>query len=225
MTDPQAASATVPGSRARSAPRGHGDQYRRSAAGRFRRPGSRTSSTSTRPNLFHRFVENILRKGVTAGCATPGNYCPANPVTRAQMAVFLLKSKYGATYVPPPANGPVFGDVPPSNPFAPWIEQLATELITAGCSSGNYCPNNPVTRAQMAVFLLKSARGPNLRAARPRPVSSRTCRYRAPSRRGSTCSPMRRSRAAAAATNYCPNNPVTRGQMAVFLTKTFGYVN
>ncbi len=64
---------------------------------------------------FHRFVENILRKGITAGCATPGNYCPANPVTRAQMAVFLLKSKYGATYVPPPATG-VFGDVPRFEP-------------------------------------------------------------------------------------------------------------
>ena len=64
---------------------------------------------------------------MTAGCASPGNYCPANPVTRAQMAVFLLKSKYGATYAPPPATGTLFRDVPASNPFAPWIEQLATE--------------------------------------------------------------------------------------------------
>ena len=171
---------------------------------------------------FHRFVENILRKGITAGCATPGNYCPASPVTRAQMAVFLLKSRYGAAYAPPPATG-VFGDVPPSNPFAPWIEQLATELITAGCSGGNYCPGNPVTRAQMAVFLLKSRYGPNLVPPPPSgdfddvPISSPFAPWiEMLADEGIT--------GGCGGNNYCPNNPVTRGQMAVFLTKTFGYV-
>jgi hypothetical protein len=71
------------------------------------------------------------------------------------MAVFLLKSKYGAFHVPPPATG-VFDDVPAGDPFAPWIEQLATEGITGGCGGDNYCPDNPVTRGQMAVFLTKT---------------------------------------------------------------------
>jgi len=171
---------------------------------------------------FHRFVENIFRKGITAGCASAGNYCPANPVTRAQMAVFLLKSKYGASYTPPAAAG-VFGDVPPSNPFAPWIEQLATELITAGCSGGNYCPTNAVTRAQMAVFLLKSKYGPNLV---PPPATGIFADVPV----SSPFAPWIEMLAEEEITggcggpNYCPNNPVTRGQMAVFLTKTFGYV-
>jgi len=171
---------------------------------------------------FHRFVENIFRKGITAGCASAGNYCPANPVTRAQMAVFLLKSKYGASYTPPAAAG-VFGDVPPSNPFAPWIEQLATELITAGCSGGNYCPANAVTRAQMAVFLLKSKYGPNLV---PPPATGIFADVPV----SSPFAPWIEMLAEEEITggcggpNYCPNNPVTRGQMAVFLTKTFGYV-
>ena len=171
---------------------------------------------------FHRFVENIFRQGITAGCATPGSYCPANPVTRAQMAVFLLKSKYGAAFVPPPATG-VFPDVPVSNPFAPWIEQLATESITGGCGNGNYCPGSPVTRAQMAVFLLKSAIGPNL-------VLPPATGVFADVPISSPFAPWIERLAADEITggcggnNYCPGNPVTRGQMAVFLSKTFGYV-
>ena len=62
-------------------------------------------------NPFHDFVNTVARNGVTAGCGG-GDYCPATAVNRAQMAVFLLKGKYGADHVPPAATGTVFTDVP-----------------------------------------------------------------------------------------------------------------
>jgi hypothetical protein len=37
--------------------------------------------------------------------------------------------------------------------FAPWVNELVRRGVTAGCGGGNYCPNDPVTRAQMSVFL------------------------------------------------------------------------
>jgi hypothetical protein len=49
-----------------------------------------------------------------------------------------------------------FADVPFSSPFAPWIQELMARAITAGCATGFYCPSEPVTRAQMAVFLTKT---------------------------------------------------------------------
>ena len=49
-----------------------------------------------------------------------------------------------------------FGDVPTNAPFFQYVEALAASGITGGCGSGNYCPNNPVTRGQMAVFLAKA---------------------------------------------------------------------
>ncbi len=61
-------------------------------------------------------------------------------------------------YTPPPCVG-LFTDVPCSNPFAAWIEQLYRDRITSGCGSGLYCPDNPVTRSQMAVFLERMGRG------------------------------------------------------------------
>ena len=101
------------------------------------------------------WIEALKADGITGGCGS-GNYCPDAPVTRAQMAIFLLRSKHGVAYNPPSATGSVFGDVPAGYWAADWIERLATEGITAGCGSGNYCPENPVTRAQMAVFLVKT---------------------------------------------------------------------
>src|SRR5262245_48541848 len=59
---------------------------------------------------FHAPVETIIRDGITSGCGG-GNYCPSSPVTRAQMAVFLLRAEHGSAYAPPPATGTVFSDV------------------------------------------------------------------------------------------------------------------
>ena len=100
------------------------------------------------------FIEQLFNDGITAGCGNM-NYCPDRTVTRDQMAVFLLRAKYGSGYSPPPATG-VFGDVPLSYWAAAWIEQLAAEGITAGCGGGNYCPQAPVKRDQMAVFLVRT---------------------------------------------------------------------
>jgi IPT/TIG domain/S-layer homology domain len=106
---------------------------------------------------FYFHITKLVANAITVGCGT-GIYCPLNSVTRQQMAVFILKSKNGLCYVPPPCSGD-FPDVPCSSVFAPWIEALADAGITGGCGGGNYCPTNPVTRQQMAVFLLKTKHG------------------------------------------------------------------
>ena len=113
-------------------------------------------SDVTQSDIFHGYVETIFRNGITAGCGG-GDYCPADPVTRAQMAVFLLKTHLGSGYAPPPCGG-VFEDVPCPSQFADWIEDLSTRGITAGCSASPplYCPASPNTRGQMAVFLVKT---------------------------------------------------------------------
>ena len=58
--------------------------------------------------------------------------------------------------VSPAPGSPTFGDVPVSHPFFQYIEALAASGITGGCGSGNYCPDAPLTRGQMAVFLSKA---------------------------------------------------------------------
>jgi hypothetical protein len=52
-----------------------------------------------------------------------------------------------------------FPDVPFDQPFCAWIEQLAADQITTGCGNGNYGPNDPVTRGQIAALLEKAMRG------------------------------------------------------------------
>jgi hypothetical protein len=178
-------------------------------------------------NPFHDFVDTVARHGITAGCGG-GDYCGTAPITRAQMAVFLLKAEHGSSYVPPPCTG-VFSDVEctPTPAFAVnWIEQLFHEGITAGCLPvGHYCPDSPVTRAQMAVFLLKTKHGS---AYAPPPcagifqdVECTPTRafavdwieelYHEGITSGCGVSPLR----------YCPDSPNTREQMAVFIVRTF----
>ena len=102
------------------------------------------------------WIKQLAADGVTSGCGS-GNYCPEASVTRAQMAVFLLRAKYGAGYTPPAVGGSTgFNDVPATHWAGAWIKQLVTEGITAGCGTGTYCPEQPVTRAQMAVFLVRT---------------------------------------------------------------------
>jgi len=169
---------------------------------------------------LHDFVESIVRAGITAGCGG-GNYCAGAPVTRAQMAAFLLKAEHGAAYAPPPCTG-AFADVPCPSAFADWIEQLAAEGVTGGCGGANYCPGSPVTRAQMAVFLLKTLLGwsftppPAAGIFGDVPPASFAADwiedlYRRQVTGGCSASPLL----------YCPSASNTRGQMAVFLTKTF----
>jgi hypothetical protein len=66
------------------------------------------------------------------------------------MAVLLTVSRHET---PPPATGTLFADVPANYWAARWIEQLAADGITGGCGGGNYCPDQPITRGEMAVFL------------------------------------------------------------------------
>ena len=173
-------------------------------------------------DIFHDFVEKLIRNGVTAGCGG-GAYCRNNPITRAQMAVFLLKAFLGSGYVPPDCTGLVFTDVPCTGGiFDRWIEDLAGRSITGGCGGGNYCSGNAVTRGQMAPFLLKTLLG----SAYTPPACAGTVFLDVPCT-GGIFDPWIEDLAGRAITagcgggNYCPNAPNTRGQMAVFLVKTF----
>ncbi|MBK9208823.1 MAG: S-layer homology domain-containing protein [Anaerolineales bacterium] len=169
------------------------------------------------------YIERLYNAGITGGCGA-GIYCPDNSVTRAQMAVFLLKGIHGSSYAPPAVNGNTgFSDVAADYWAAAWIKQLAAEGITSGCGAGIYCPDATVTRAQMAVFLLKAKNGSS---------------YSPPAVGVSTGFNDVATDAFAAAfikqlvaygitsgcgnSNYCPDDSVTRAQMAVFLVKAFG---
>ncbi|MGA7875609.1 MAG: S-layer homology domain-containing protein [Desulfoferrobacter sp.] len=104
------------------------------------------------------WIEQFYADGLTKGCSTnPLQFCPDQNVTRADMAIFLLRKKHGSSYSPPKAKG-IFADVPASFWAADWVEQLYAEGITTGCDDNplKFCPNEPVTRAQMAVFLVRA---------------------------------------------------------------------
>jgi hypothetical protein len=196
-------------------------------------PASTFSGKST-TIYYQPWVERLVDARITGGCGastvdfigvtdfTYRYYCGESTVTRGQMAVFLQKGFNGPDFSPPPATGARFSDVPTNYWAAAWIEQLAADGITGGCGTNLYCPEQPVTRAQMAVFLLKSKHGTSYN---PPDLDS-----------GTGFSDVADTHWAAkwikqlaaegitggcGAGIYCPEQPVTRGQMAIFLVRTF----
>jgi hypothetical protein len=180
-------------------------------------------------SIYWKYIEGIYKAGITGGCAAAPNllYCPSTIVDRASMAVFLLRGmhKNEPNWAPPDAGSDTgFADVPPNYWAAAWIEQLAVEGVTAGCGSGNYCPANPVTRAEMAVFLLRAKYGSGYT---PPAVGSDTGFADVPTTHWAAA--WIKALAAEGITSgcstnpnrYCPDNGVTRDQMAVFLSRTF----
>src|SRR5262249_16814082 len=107
---------------------------------------------------FWAAIDAAAMNSLTSGCGN-GNFCPAVANTRAQVSVFLLRPKNGPAFPAPAATGQVFGDVPASSFAAAWIEELASEGITAGCGGGNYCPSAELSRAEMSVMVLKALHG------------------------------------------------------------------
>jgi ELWxxDGT repeat protein len=169
------------------------------------------------PNYWAwRFVESLAASGVTGGCGG-GNFCPDGLVNRAQMAVFVLTARGTA---PPPATGTRFDDVPAGFWAGPWIEELAREGVVGGCSANPplYCPGNLLTRAEMAV-LLTLARGENPPPATGTRFTDVPADYWA--------ARFIEQLAADGITtgcgggNFCPDQPITRGEMAVFLATAF----
>jgi hypothetical protein len=106
------------------------------------------------------YIYAIFNAGITVGCAlNPLRYCPQDSVTRAQMAAFIVRAEEGE----PPANycatGSPFPDVSSKSPMCKYIKRLSELGITQGCGGGNYCPNDTVTRDQMAAFLARAFLG------------------------------------------------------------------
>ncbi len=104
------------------------------------------------------YVSLMASLGITAGCSVnPAQYCPDNPVTRAQMSVFMVAGLNIAqgtslTYT----TTPYFNDVPSASGFFPFVQRIRDLNITAGCSLNPplFCPDASITHGQMAVFMI-----------------------------------------------------------------------
>jgi hypothetical protein len=194
-------------------------------------------------------IEAIATAGITGGCQqdnplTPQNealFCPDAALNRAQMAIFVETSLGVAADLLPPCAGTVFNDVTVAavgEVACRLIEDFAASGISGGCQQDNpatpgvneamFCPNAPVTRAQMAVFIEAALGTPAVPACLGTVFSDVTAAGMGTAFCGFIEDFVAQGIAAGCQTDnpatttvnearYCPNDPVTRAQMAVFL--------
>ncbi|HJU81638.1 MAG TPA: S-layer homology domain-containing protein [Acidimicrobiia bacterium] len=152
-------------------------------------------------------INGIAEVGITQGCGGT-NFCPRGGVTRAEMASFLVR----AMELTPQTTGP-FADIA-TNIHAPNINALAAASITTGCSPTAYCPDQVVSREQMATFLTRALElTPTQHNFADVGTSTHAQDIGAIAAAGITtgCGPGL----------YCPFDWVTREQMASFLARAF----
>ncbi|HEX6946631.1 MAG TPA: S-layer homology domain-containing protein [Acidimicrobiia bacterium] len=175
-------------------------------------PGCRPAPFDDVPDS-HTFAQEIhwlAQQLITRGCNDANTlYCPKGTVTRGQMAAFL----YRALDLTPAPNP--FTDTK-GHLFEWEIAALAAAGITKGCNppaNTKFCPDDPVTRGQMAAFLARAfgltGSGPTFSDTDGHLFQFEIARLAAA---GITkgCNPP-------ANTKFCPNDTVTREQMAAFL--------
>ena len=158
------------------------------------------------------FVNDIIwlyHSRITSGCS-PTTYCPDAPVTRGQMAAFLDRA------LNLPATSTDYFTDDEGSLFETDINRLAAAGITSGCTATTYCPDANVTRGQMAAYLDRALN-----------LASTTTDYFTDDEGSLFETDINRLAAAGitsgcTATTYCPDQLVTRGQMAAFLHRAFG---
>ena len=106
-------------------------------------------------SYFSTPVAELAAAGVFAGTECDEGFCPNEPIDRATMAVWTVRVLDGED--PAPVASTRFADVAASHPHAEFVERLAQLGVTRGCGDGTkFCPDDSVTRAQMAVFLSRA---------------------------------------------------------------------
>jgi subtilisin family serine protease len=169
--------------------------------------------------IFEEAIEWLSGAGITQGCNPPLNdmFCPNDNVTRGQMAAFLVRaldySDSGAGDFFVDDDGSVFEDS---------IDKLAVAKVTAGCNpplNDRFCPGDNVTRGQMAAFLVRALgltdSGSVDFTDDNGSVFEANIEMLAAAGITKGCNPPVNDR-------FCPNDYVTRGQMAAFLQRALG---
>ncbi len=103
-------------------------------------------------NLYLPWIQKMQDLGIALPCSAT-QFCPDTPVTRGVMAVLIIRGRYASPQPSSVPATPYFTDVPSNHPYFTWIQKMKQVGITSGCSPTTYCPDDPVTRGQMAVFI------------------------------------------------------------------------
>ena len=158
---------------------------------------------------FEMDIERLAAAGVTSGCDAD-RFCPDRSVTRGQLAAFLHRALGDSRSLRYDAQD--FSDISDSE-FAADIVWMSRTGITRGCTETRFCPDQRVTREQMAAFLVRALR---LDDTDGTDFSDDD---------GSIFEEDIERLAAAGITKgcggdrFCPRDVVTRGQMAAFLVR------
>ncbi len=160
-------------------------------------------------------IERLFERGLTVGCVPDDNlYCPADQVTRGQLATFLQR------YLALPEAASDYYTDDDSSVHEAAINALTEAGIAFGCAENDYCGGSVVTRAELAAFFVyafgypPSSEGPFIDIA----GNAFEAEINALAGVGLT------SGCDEEAGLYCPSEGLTRAQYASFMMRAIDYI-
>ena len=189
--------------------------FTRLAAAAARLPGALPADLQMDGELFEA-VAALAEDGVLAGTeCRPGLFCPGDPIPRWLTAVWLVRVLDGQE--PEPISTSRFADVDSGRWWAAHVERLAELGITVGCGAepARYCPDDPVTRAQMASFLKRAFR---LDPAPAAGFADTQGNHHAPAIDALHAAGITKG-CSADMLEFCPERATTRVEMALFINR------
>jgi hypothetical protein len=158
---------------------------------------------------FYDHIVWLVEEGITGGCGN-GQFCPNSTVRRNQMASFLARA------LDLPAAEEDYFDDDDGQSHEADINKLAAAGITGGCGERQYCPTAPVNRDEMASFVSRALAFADTEVDFFVDDTGNTHERNINRFAGAGVT------TGCAASMYCPNSTVTRGQMAAFLHRALG---
>ncbi len=104
------------------------------------------------------YISKIACEGIASGCGG-GQYCPANSVSRAQMAAFIIRALEGDPSPGYCGGQDPFIDVSSDHWACGHIKRLSELGISSGYPDGTYRPTYKVSRAEMAIYIIRALYG------------------------------------------------------------------
>lgn len=168
-------------------------------------------------------IAKLEERGIAWPCRPSGNrFCPADPVARKDASVFLHRAERGVWLNPEGEKQPVFSDVEKDEPLRGFIEDASAKGWVQGCGGKKFCPAELLTRRELVLWILKARKEkPAERGVIPFsdvPTDDAFAPWLARAQALGFAVPCNET-----GDQFCPDRPVTRGELAEILSKAYKY--
>ena len=168
-------------------------------------------------------IKKLEERGLAWPCRSSGNrFCPSEPVPRKDASVFLHRAERGVWLNPEGKKKALYSDVSADEPLRGFIESASKEGWVQACAEGKFCPSDSLTRRDLVLWILKARKEKpaekGIISFSDVPTDSDFAPWLSKAQSLGFALPCNET-----GDQFCPDRPVSRGELAEFLSRAYRY--